>query len=233
MNICGPTGNFGNILAAAYAKRMGLPVGKLICASNQNHVLTDFIRTGVYDRRREFLISSSPSMDILISSNLERMLFEIVGRNDETVRTYMRALKAEGIYTLAPDELAALQEEFYGGWTDEPAVRATIEKTYRTTGHVIDPHTAVAVGVLESYRNETGDNRPCVVAATASPYKFGRAVYDALGGDVSSLDDFACCDAVAALANEKVPAAISALPTKPVLHTQVCTPEEMVDVVLG
>lgn len=233
LNVCVPTGNFGNILAAAYARRMGLPLGRLICASNRNHILTDFIRTGVYDRRREFFTTSSPSMDILISSNLERLLFELSGRSDARVSEWMAALKSTGLYSLDADALNALQNEFYGGWADEAQTRAAIARTFREQGRVIDPHTAVAMSVLDKYREETGDRRPCVVVATASPYKFGRAVYTALGGDAAALDDFACCEAIAAQSGESIPESIRALPHKPVLHTEKCAPQDMESVVLA
>ncbi|HIS94010.1 MAG TPA: threonine synthase [Candidatus Alectryocaccomicrobium excrementavium] len=232
LNVCVPTGNFGNILAAAYARRMGLPLGKLICASNRNHILTDFIRTGVYDRRREFYTTSSPSMDILISSNLERMLFELAGRDDAHVREWMRALRENGVYALDGSALRTLQDEFFGGWASEGATEAAIAQTFREKGRVIDPHTAVAISVLADYRTQTGDGRPCVVVSTASPYKFGRAVYRALGGDVAALDDFACCEAIAALVGESVPQSILDLPHKPILHTAKCAPQDMERVVL-
>ena len=227
-----PTGNFGNILAAAYARRMGLPLGRLICASNRNHILTDFIRTGIYDRRREFYTTSSPSMDILISSNLERMLFELSGRDDMCVCEWMDSLRENGIYALHGSALRTLQEEFFGCWANESATEAAIAKTFREKGRVVDPHTAVAISVLEDYRAQTGDERPCVVVSTASPYKFGRAVYRALGGDVAALDDFACCEAIAALSGESIPQSILDLPHKPILHTAKCAPQDMASVVL-
>ena len=232
LNVCVPTGNFGNILAAAYARRMGLPLGRLICASNRNHILTDFIRTGIYDRRREFYTTSSPSMDILISSNLERMLFELSGRDDMCVCEWMDSLRENGIYALHGSALRTLQEEFFGGWANESATEAAIAKTFREKGRVVDPHTAVAISVLEDYRAQTGDERPCVVVSTASPYKFGRAVYRALGGDVAALDDFACCEAIAALSGESIPQSILDLPHKPILHTAKCAPQDMASVVL-
>ena len=180
VNYCVPTGNFGNILACYYAKRMGLPVGKLICASNRNDVLTDFIRTGVYDRNRPFHTTMSPSMDILISSNLERLLFDISGGKDELVREYMGQLALTGRYEIAPGMKKRLQEVFYGGFCSEEETSASIKMLYEY-GYLIDPHTAVAAKVLTDYRKETGDKTPAVFVSTASPYKFCDSVLEAIG----------------------------------------------------
>ena len=180
VNFCVPTGNFGNILACYYAKRMGLPVGKLICASNRNDVLTDFIRTGVYDRNRAFHTTMSPSMDILISSNLERLLFDLSGGNDELVREYMGQLAETGRYEITPGMKKRLQEVFYGGFCGEEETKSTIEMLYQY-GYLIDTHTAVAAKVLTDYRHETGDKTPAIFVSTASPYKFGDSVLGAIG----------------------------------------------------
>ena len=180
VNFCVPTGNFGNILACYYAKRMGLPVGKLICASNCNDVLTDFIRTGVYDRNRPFHTTMSPSMDILISSNLERLLFDLSGGKDELVREYMGQLADTGRYEITAGMKRRLQEVFYGGWCSEEETASTIAMLYRY-GYLIDPHTAVAAKVLTDYRKESGDMTPAVFASTASPYKFCDSVLEAIG----------------------------------------------------
>ena len=180
VNFCVPTGNFGDILAAYYAKRMGLPVGRLICASNRNDVLTDFIRTGVYDRNRAFHTTMSPSMDILISSNLERLLFDLSGGNDELVREYMGQLAETGRYEITPGMKKRLQEVFYGGFCGEEETKSTIEMLYQY-GYLIDTHTAVAAKVLTDYRHETGDKTPAVFVSTASPYKFGDSVLGAIG----------------------------------------------------
>ena len=180
VNYCVPTGNFGNILACYYAKRMGLPVGKLICASNRNDVLTDFIRTGVYDRNRAFHTTMSPSMDILISSNLERLLFDLSGGNDELVREYMGQLAETGRYEITPGMKKRLQEVFYGGFCGEEETKSTIEMLYQY-GYLIDTHTAVAAKVLTDYRHETGDKTPAIFVSTASPYKFGDSVLGAIG----------------------------------------------------
>ena len=181
INVCVPTGNFGNILAAYYAKCMGVPVDKLICASNRNNVLTDFLRTGVYDRNRTFFNTTSPSMDILISSNLERLLFTISGQDDKAVRGYMAALQADGRYEVDAELQAAIKKNFAAGCCDDEATMQTIEKVFREKDYLIDTHTAVAFHVLEQYRAETGDQTPTVVVSTASPFKFCNSVLHALG----------------------------------------------------
>ncbi len=183
VNYCVPTGNFGNILAAYYAKKMGIPVGKLICASNCNDVLTEFIRTGVYNRNRPFHTTMSPSMDILISSNLERMLFELSGENDEEVRGYMKKLVEDGGYTVSESIRAKMQDLFWGGFCTEEETEKTIGAYYKT-GYLIDTHTAVAANVLEQYRAETGDDTVTVFVSTASPYKFCDHVLRAIGEEV-------------------------------------------------
>ena len=180
VNYCVPTGNFGNILACYYARKMGLPVGKLICASNCNDVLTDFIRTGVYDRNRPFHTTMSPSMDILISSNLERLLFDLSGGDDARVRGYMEQLSRTGRYEIGADMREKLQSLFYGGSCGEEDTTHTIAALYQD-GYLIDPHTAVAAKVLADYRRETGDEAPAVFASTASPYKFCESVLAAIG----------------------------------------------------
>ena len=181
VNFCVPTGNFGDILAAYYAKRMGLPVGKLICASNCNDVLTDFLRTGVYDRNRPFHNTMSPSMDILISSNLERLLFDLSGENDAQIREYMDALAQSGRYEVSDAIKAALAEQYWGGFCDEAGTSAAIAKYYKEYGYLIDTHTAVAASVMEQYRAATGDKTPTVFVSTASPYKFCDSVLTAIG----------------------------------------------------
>ena len=180
VNYCVPTGNFGNILACHYAGKMGIPVGKLICASNCNDVLTDFIRTGIYDRNRPFHTTMSPSMDILISSNLERLLFELSGGDDALVREYMEQLKTTGRYEITAEMKEKLQILFYGGFASEADTTATITALY-ADGYLIDTHTAVAAKVLEDYRRETGDDTVAVFASTASPYKFCDSVLNAIG----------------------------------------------------
>ena len=180
VNVCVPTGNFGNILSGFYAKKMGVPIGRLICASNENNVLTDFIRTGTYDRNRPFYQTASPSMDILISSNLERLLYLLSG-SDEEVRGYMQALAGTGRYTVSERVFRAVQAEFSCGFCTDAQGAQTIGKTFREKNYLLDTHTAVACTVLEGYRAETGDGTLTVVESTASPFKFCASVLDALG----------------------------------------------------
>ena len=180
VNVCVPTGNFGNILSGFYAKKMGVPIGRLICASNENNVLTDFIRTGTYDRNRPFYQTASPSMDILISSNLERLLYLLSG-SDEEVRGYMQALAETGRYTVSERVFRAVQAEFACGFCTDAQGAQTIGKTFREKNYLLDTHTAVACTVLEGYRAETGDGTLTVVESTASPFKFCASVLDALG----------------------------------------------------
>ena len=181
VNFCVPTGNFGDILAAYYAKKMGLPVGKLICASNRNDVLTDFLRTGIYDRNRPFHTTMSPSMDILISSNLERLLFDLSGENDREVRGYMESLAKTGRYEVSDAMKSALGELFWGGFCDEAGTTAAIAEYYEKKNYLIDTHTAVAAQVMEQYRTATGDKAVTVFVSTASPYKFCDHVLRAIG----------------------------------------------------
>ena len=227
INICVPTGNFGNILAAYYAIRCGLPVSKLICASNINKVLTDFIRTGVYDRRREFLKTESPSMDILISSNLERLLFELVGRNPEEVSNWMNQLSTQGWYRIPKDALDQLQPLFYGGFADHKETSMAIGKAFKDHGYLMDPHSAVGYSVLRKYWEETGDTRPVVLASTASPFKFNRAVLEAIGRDTSDKDEFSLLQELSSLIGQPVPARLAELKTLPELHQGVCEKTEM------
>ncbi len=230
INICVPTGNFGNILAAYYAIRCGLPVSRLICASNINKVLNDFIRTGVYDRRREFFKTESPSMDILISSNLERLLFELVGRRPESVSDWMKQLSGQGSYRIPGDALDRLQSLFYGGFADRSDTSKAIREAYEKYRYLIDPHTAVGYSVLQKYREETGDGIPVILASTASPFKFNRAVLQALGRDTSDKDEFSLLLELSALTGLPVPAKLAELSSLPELHRGVCEKEEMADV---
>ncbi|WP_409968671.1 threonine synthase [Bengtsoniella intestinalis] len=210
VNFCVPTGNFGDILAAYYAKRMGLPVGKLICASNKNDVLTEFLNTGVYNRNRPFHTTSSPSMDILISSNLERLLFDLSGEDDALIRTYMTALATEGKYTVSDGILASLKDQYWGGYCDEDGTFTTIADYYKNRGYLIDTHTAVAVNVMEQYRKATNDETITVFVSTASPYKFGDNVLSALG-ETPETDSMALIDQMYALTGVAVPARLAAL----------------------
>ena len=231
VNFCVPTGNFGNILAAYYAKRMGLPVGKLLCASNANNVLFDFIEQGVYDANRPFHKTTSPSMDILVSSNLERLLFELCGRDDKQVREWMQALKTGGEYRVDESTRAALQESFCAGWADDKKALEAIKRVQAEHGYTMDPHTAVAWAVAEQYRKTSGDARPMVVVSTASPYKFGRSVLTALeGADAAAkLDEFACSDELEKVSGLPMPRTLRELPTKEKRHNDVVDPASMPD----
>lgn len=235
VNFCVPTGNFGDILAADYARKAGLPVGKLICASNENNVLTDFITTGVYTvRGRAFHKTTSPSMDILISSNLERLLFDLCGCDGARVAALMGDLSREGRYAIDGGMLGALQTRYAAGFAGQSAVRAEIARAWREDGCLMDTHTAVASAVLRDYRARTGDDAPAVIVSTASAYKFGASVLEAIAGPdaCKGLDDFACCDKLSALTGTRVPEQIASLPTLPVRHSAVCRREEMARAVL-
>ena len=186
VNFCVPSGNFGNILAGYYAKRMGLPIGRLICASNRNNVLTDFIGSGKYAAKRKFYKTTSPSMDILVSSNLERLVFELSGRNDELTARRMKSLAETGTYSISDFELAGMQETFWAEWASEEEVRDTIAYELEEDGYIVDTHTAVAKCVADKYYEENEDDRPVVVVSTASPYKFAADVYSAIGGKPAS-----------------------------------------------
>ncbi len=226
INAVVPTGNFGNILAAFYAKNMGLPINKLICASNENKVLYDFFTTGEYDRNREFVLTTSPSMDILISSNLERLIYRIAGNSAKKNSELMESLKNTGKYEITP-EMKAQLSDFYGNYATEAEDTATIKKLYEDTGYVIDTHTAVAATVYEKYKKETGDDTVTVIASTASPYKFTRSVMDAIDSKYDSMTDFELVDELSKISNVAVPQAIEDIRTAPVLHDTVCEVNEM------
>ncbi len=230
LNVVVPTGNFGNILAAFYAKHMGVPIGKLICASNENKVLYDFFRTGTYDRNREFVLTSSPSMDILVSSNLERLIYRIAGEDAARNQELMVALSGQGCYTITDGMREALSD-FYGNYADEQETASQIRQLYGDCGYVMDTHTAVASAVYRKYVAETKDQTKTVIASTASPFKFTRSVMHAIDGKYDAMDDFALVDELARLANVKVPKAIEEIRTAPVLHENVCEVEEMEAVV--
>ena len=225
-NVTVPTGNFGNILAAYYAKLMGVPVAKLICASNANKVLTDFLETGVYDRNRSFFTTISPSMDILISSNLERMLFEISNRDDKKTAEWQKSLKETGKYQVDADVKAKLDELFYGGYCDDEKTKETIKSVYDKYGYLCDTHTAVAIAVYEDYKAKTGDTSPAVIASTASPYKFAASVLSALGESALG-DEFETVEQLSKLTSTTPPAPIKALRGKEVRFNNICEPETM------
>ena len=230
INVVVPTGNFGNILAAFYAKNMGLPIKKLICASNDNKVLYDFFETGVYDRNREFVLTTSPSMDILISSNLERLIYRIAGNDAEKNAALMAALSGQGKYEITA-EMKEKLADFYGNYATEKETAATIKELYEETGYVIDTHTAVAATVYNKYKAQTKDEAKTVIASTASPFKFTRSVMEAIDEKYAAMDDFALVDELSKLANVKVPNAIEEIRIAPVLHDRVCDKEEMKAVV--
>lgn len=230
VNIDVPTGNFGNILAAYYAKRIGLPVAKLICASNKNKVLYDFFSTGVYDRNREFYVTSSPSMDILISSNLERLIYQIAGCSAEKDSELMASLIKTGKYELT-DEMRQQLEGFYGNYATEEDTAAAIRKLYEKTGYVIDTHTAVAAAIYDKYVSETGDHTKTLIASTASPFKFARSVMTAIEGDPGDMDEFALIDRLSEISGVKEPAAVTELRTAPVRHKNECDRDQMAGVI--
>lgn len=231
INIVVPTGNFGNILAAFYAKNMGLPIGKLICASNENKVLYDFFSTGTYDKNREFMLTSSPSMDILISSNLERLIYRIAGNDAKKNAEFMKDLTTSGKYEIT-DEMRAQLADFYGNYTSEEETASVIKKLFEDTGYIIDTHTAVAAGVYEKYKEDTKDvDTKTVIASTASPFKFTRSVMDAIDPKYDSMTDFELVDELSKLGNVKVPQAIEEIRSAEILHDTVCEVDEMPDVV--
>ena len=232
VNMVVPTGNFGNILAAWYAKQIGLPVGKLICASNENKVLFDFLTTGCYDRNREFILTASPSMDILISSNLERLIYISGGCDGEACRQRMASLSENGKYEITP-EMKKVFDDFYGNFCTEEETAAAIRSCFETYGYMIDPHTAVGAGVLEKYRNETGDKETAsVIASTASPFKFNRFVLECFGKAEKEEDDFALADRLSEMTGVALPRAVEEIRRAPVLHDRVVNAGEMPETVL-
>ncbi len=232
INIVVPTGNFGNILAAYYAKHMGVPVNKLICASNINNVLTDFINTGVYDRNRKFYATVSPSMDILISSNLERLLYLLTDRNDSVIKEWFGKLSAEGRYEVSDEIKAKISEEFFAGFCDDVQTKNTIHEIYEKYSYTCDTHTAVAVKVYEDYKKLTGDTTKTVIASTASPYKFSNAVLEAVQNKKSGLDEYDMIDKLAELSKMPVPSALADLRNKPERFNDVIDKAEQKNYVL-
>lgn len=231
VNYCVPTGNFGNILACWYAGQMGLPVGKLICASNSNNVLTDFLATGTYDKNRPFHTTMSPSMDILVSSNLERLLFALSGQNDQEVAGYMAQLNQTGRYTVSDQIKARLSQDFYGGFCDETRTGQVIAKVWQEHHYLIDPHTAVAYQVMEDYRKATGDARQTVFVSTASPFKFCDSVLHSLG--VAQVrEGIDALDQLAEVSGCPAPAPLAGLRGKAVRFDGSVDKEQMMDVVL-
>lgn len=227
-----PTGNFGDILAGCYAKYLGLPVGRLICASNANRVLTDFINTGIYDKRREFLRTSSPSMDILISSNLERCLYQFMEGDSDKLSGYMKALADEGYYKLDSEVLERFQAVFAAYCCDEEDTAESIRKVYDSCGYVCDPHTAVGWYAAQEYKKDSGSSNPMVVLSTASPFKFPDAVLAALGQDTNG-DDFEKLRRLEKFSGMPIPRGLAALESMPVLHNDVIDKGEIIPYILS
>jgi len=231
INVVVPTGNFGNILAAYYAKEMGLPVKKLICASNSNSVLTEFLTTGVYNRNREFFTTISPSMDILISSNLERLLYSVSG--SENVTAWMKQLSTEGKYEVDPETLAAIKSLFVAGCCDDNDTKSTIAKVFSEKNYLCDTHTAVAVKVYYDYKAKTGDTTPAVIASTASPFKFSAAVLEAVAGKTEGLDEFEMVEKLAEVTGKCCPEQLANLRDKAVRFDGCCSKDSMDGVVFN
>ena len=234
MNVVVPTGNFGNILAAWYAKKMGIPMKKLICASNKNKVLSDFFRSGTYDRNREFYKTNSPSMDILISSNLERLLFEVTGKDAGKTKGWMEDLKEKGVYSVDPETLHTLQMTFVGGFADEAGITKTIRDVYDRCDHVVDTHTAVGFNIYNRYYQRSGDETKTVFVSTASPFKFAPAVMDALNGAGYSngRSDEVITKELSEESGLEIPYGLKDINKKPVLHNLLIEKENMRQTVL-
>lgn len=231
MNVVVPTGNFGNILAAYYAKRMGIPVKTLVCASNANNVLTDFLTTGTYDKNRDFYCTTSPSMDILISSNLERLLFHLCGENDAQIREWMSELAEKGKYTVTDDVESKIKEIFAAGCCDDNETKATIGKVFAEKKYLCDTHTAVAVKVYDDYKAKTGDVTPTVIASTANPYKFSASVLSAITDSIKADNEFDMVEELFEKSGEPVPSQLATLKGKTPRFTGVCKIEDMKQVV--
>lgn len=235
INVVVPTGNFGNILAAYYAKNMGLPIAKLICASNENKVLYDFFQTGTYDKNREFILTTSPSMDILISSNLERLIYQIAGGDAKKDQELMNDLKSKGVYAIT-EEMKKNLADFDAGYATEEQVKQTIHDLYTDTGYVIDTHTAVAASVYNEYRKNTGDTAKTVIASTASPYKFARSVMTAIDASYDAMEEFELIDELHKVSQMDIPNAIEEIRNAEIRHTTECDIDQMeasVKAVLG
>ena len=230
INVVVPTGNFGNILAAFYARQMGVPIGKLICASNENKVLYDFFATGTYDRNREFVLTTSPSMDILISSNLERLIYRIAGEDAQKNAALMDSLARTGVYEIT-EQMREQLADFYGNYADEAETAGRIRQMYENTGYVLDTHTAVASAVYQKYRESSKDETVTVIASTASPFKFTRSVMNAIDGKYDAMSDFELADELARIGRLDVPNAIAEIRTAPVVHDNICDKTEMKAVV--
>lgn len=226
INVVVPTGNFGNILAAYYAKLMGLPIAKFICASNENKVLYDFFETGCYDRNRDFILTSSPSMDILISSNLERLIYKVAGSDADKNLEFMKALSENGSYTIT-DDMKSQLTDFYGNYANEGETADVIKQIFEDTSYVIDTHTAVAASVYKKYVTETKDETKAIIASTASPYKFTRSVMNAIDPAYDSKTEFELVDELSKLTGVTIPQAVEDIRFAPILHDTVCETKDM------
>ncbi len=231
INVVVPTGNFGNILAGYYAKKMGLPIGKLLCASNDNKVLYDFFKTGIYDKDREFMTTISPSMDILISSNLERLIYAVSGNDAAKTKTFMELLNKKGSYEIT-SEMKDRLKDFTGGYTSEEHTKKAIKEVYDAYGYVMDTHTAVAYSVYRNYLDITADAAKTIIVSTASPYKFTPAVMSSIDEKFASVSDFQLIKEMSKLSNTDIPAPLKDMESREVLHNTVCNKEEMKDIVL-
>jgi len=232
INIVVPTGNFGNILAAYYASEMGIPVNKFICASNSNNVLTDFINTGVYDKNRDFYTTISPSMDILVSSNLERLLYKISDNDDKLVSELMSKLKTQGVYEVPQEIKTKISDAFYGGFCDEVNTKQTIKNLFDAQDYLCDTHTAVAVSVYDEYVKATNDKTPSVIVSTASPYKFSKSVLQALSNEALPESEFDMVDMLHAISKMAVPTPIAELKGLKSRFSNVTEKENMKETVL-
>lgn len=230
INIAVPTGNFGNILAAYYAKKMGLPVGKLICASNENNVLYDFINTGVYDKKRKLIVTSSPAMDILVSSNLERLLYDISGGNADIINSLIGDLNKKGEFKIT-SEMKDKMADFYGGFATDKETFETIKYVFYNFNYLIDTHTAVGYNVYRKYVDDSGDKSKTVIASTASPFKFPGSVARAIDKKYTGMDEFSLLEILAEISGLKVPNAIKGIESREILHSTVCETSQMKDVI--
>jgi threonine synthase len=230
MNIVVPTGNFGNILAAYYAKKMGLPIGRLICASNENNVLYQFIKTGIYDRKRKLIVTSSPSMDILVSSNLERLLYDISGSDPERVNALIGDLNKKGEFKIDSDMISRMSD-FYGEFATDSETFETIKYVFDNMGYLLDPHTAVGYNVYRKYVRQSGDKSRTVIVSTASPFKFPGSVSGAIDKKYTGVDEFLLIEKLAEISGQEVPGAIKGIAKRKILHTRVCRQTQMKDVV--
>ncbi len=230
INIAVPTGNFGNILAAYYAKKMGLPVGKLICASNENNVLYDFINTGVYDKKRKLIVTSSPAMDILVSSNLERLLYDISGGNADIINSLISDLNKKGEFKIT-SEMKDKMADFYGDFATDKETFETIKYVFYNFNYLIDTHTAVGYNVYRKYVDDSGDKSKTVIASTASPFKFPGSVARAIDKKYAGMDEFSLLEILAEISGLKVPNAIKGIGSREILHSTVCETSQMKDVI--